>query len=67
MFDPPWVTRDGRILKIGEMEDEHIQNCIYMITERKNWRRGYLARLRLELFMRELGIRSHVSRRTING
>lgn len=62
MFNPPWITRDGRVMKIGEMEDEHIQNCIYLITER-NWRRGYLERLRLELEMRSMGLRPSIPRR----
>lgn len=58
MYDPPWLTRDGRLMQIGDMEESHIQNCIYMITERKKWRRGYLARLKLELDIRQLGLRS---------
>jgi len=63
MFDPPWVTRDGREINISEMEDEHIQNAIYLITER-NWRKSYLARLRLELQMRDMGVKPRIPRRT---
>ena len=25
MFDPIWVTRDGRQMKIEDMEDDHIK------------------------------------------
>ncbi len=54
MFDPIWVCKDGRKLKIGEMSTDHVKHAIAMIQRSRNWRRGMLARLELELDIRRL-------------
>jgi len=56
MFDPIWVTRDGRFLKISEMETSHVLNAIAKIRRsRSGWRIEYLDRLELELVIRSIG------------
>jgi hypothetical protein len=55
MFDRMWITNDGRLLKIGEMSEDHIQRCIACILRSGGrWRQQYLQRLQLELIIRSL-------------
>lgn len=55
MMDRIWVCRDGRAMKVSDMETRHIRNCIAMILRsKKGWRRHYLPRLHLELEIRQL-------------
>jgi hypothetical protein len=54
MRDTIWTTADGRQLLVSQMETGHIQRCIARILRKRNWRRKYLARLRLELTIRSL-------------
>lgn len=59
MHDPAWLTRDGRMMKISEMETSHIVNCIAKIQRSGGrWRGEYLPRLELELEIRSLQRRS---------
>jgi hypothetical protein len=54
MYDPIWVTRDGRRLRIGAMSTDHVKACIARIERMRSWRREFLARLKLELVIRAL-------------
>jgi hypothetical protein len=55
MQDTVWVTKDGQQLLVSQMETSHVRNCIAKIERsRKNWRRSYLSRLKLELVIREI-------------
>jgi hypothetical protein len=54
VYDPIWVTADKRHLRISQMEERHIRNCIALIRRRKGWRKEYLERLELELYIRSL-------------
>ena len=39
-FDVPcdtWVTRDGRKIKLKDMTDQHIKNCMKMVGEDDPW------------------------------
>jgi hypothetical protein len=56
MRDHIWRTRDGRLIPVRQMTTDHIINCIRLIQERQGlWRRGYLARLQMELNYRNSG------------
>lgn len=52
---PPthWKTRDGRVLCIKEMEDEHLRNTVEMLR-RKGIRHATFDSLELEAFRRGL-------------
>lgn len=56
MYDPIWVTADKRHLRIAQMEESHIRNCIALIRRRRRtgWRKEYKERLELELYIRSL-------------
>ena len=54
MYDPIWITRDGRRLKVGQMSDAHLRNCIARIERLRTWRAHWLPRLKLELVIRSL-------------
>jgi hypothetical protein len=54
MQDKIWITRDGRAYLVSDMTTSHIRNCIAMIERRNGWRRRYLARLYLELVIRDM-------------
>lgn len=55
MYDPIWITRDGREMKVSQMETRHIVNCINKIQRSsRRWRIEYLERLELELEIRNL-------------
>lgn len=54
MFDPIWVCRDGRRLRVGEMAIDHLKNCIRKIESSCSWRKHWLPRLYLELDIRNL-------------
>jgi hypothetical protein len=58
MFDPIWVTKDGKRLRVSQMTTSHIINCINKIQRHmahgKPWRTEYLERLNLELELRAL-------------
>lgn len=58
MKDRLWRCRDGRVLKISDMTDSHIRNCIQMIQRSGfRWRVRYLDRLEIELIIRSMGAR----------
>ena len=58
MYDPLWLTRDGRRMHLWEMSESHIVNCIRMIERNNDWRRKWLPRLNLELDIRRMGMNS---------
>jgi len=55
--DRVWRCRDGRRLLVSEMSDSHLVNAINLIRRSRGWRRQYLDRLRLEIEIRQLGLR----------
>jgi hypothetical protein len=59
MQDTIWVTRDGRAYLVRNMTRSHVINAIRLIESRRNWRREYLMRLRLELMIRDFMGESH--------
>lgn len=46
-----WVTRDGRVLNIEEMSEQHIRNCMRMVGEDDPW----YAHFKKELDRRGIG------------
>ena len=57
MRDKVWETRDGTRIVVSDMTTDHINRCITSIENGrygKGWRRGYPARLRLELVIRAI-------------
>lgn len=56
MRDRVWITADKRAYLVAEMETGHIERAIATIMRKKNWRRGYLPRLQLELQIRAMGL-----------
>lgn len=55
MYDPIWICRDGRRIKVGQMTDSHLANAIAKIERsRTGWRREWLGRLKLEQVIRSL-------------
>ena len=59
MYDPVWTCRDGRRVRIGEMTDSHLANCIAKIQRSpRGWRRWWLDRLLLEQQIRSMGLSS---------
>lgn len=52
--DKIWITKDGRMIPVRQMDLDHVHRAIAMIRRRGNWRRDYLARLMLELQIRDL-------------
>jgi hypothetical protein len=54
MQDKVWITARGERLLISKMDTSHIINCIRLMQRKKNWRRGYLDRLLLELDIRNV-------------
>ena len=57
MYDPIWVTRNGRRIRAGQMTDKHLYNCINKIL-RDGWRIHWLERLQLEVEIRRISRRS---------
>lgn len=58
MLDPIWICKDGRRLKVAQMDDHHLRAAIAMIERSRRWRKCWLARLYLELEMRSQGLRT---------
>lgn len=58
MYDPFWVCRDGRRMKVEQMDDRHLANAIAKIERSRRWRREWLPRLYLERDIRAQGLRS---------
>jgi hypothetical protein len=54
MFDPIWVCKDGRRMKVSEMEMSHLLNAIAKIERSRRWRKEWLPRLHLEVTIRTL-------------
>lgn len=54
MYDPIWVCRDGRRMKVGEMTDDHLANCIAKIYRGWRGRAHWLPRLLLEQEIRAI-------------
>lgn len=55
VYDPIWIAKDGKHWRISQMTTSHIVNCIAKIQRSKRgWRREYLERLELELYIRSL-------------
>lgn len=53
-FDPMWLCRDGRVLRISEMEDGHLKNCVAKcFLSTTSWRGRYLPYLLRELTRRQ--------------
>jgi len=57
MHEMIWFTADGRSYLISQMDTDHIRRCIAMIERKRRWRRQFLERLRLELYIRENNLR----------
>ncbi len=55
--DEVWVTQDGRVIKVGDLEVDHMRNILRMIIKRARLKRAK-ARLRAEL-ERQLELLSH--------
>jgi hypothetical protein len=53
-----WMCRDGRKYRVCDMATSHIMNCVRLIRrsfrQKKPWRVQYLARLEIELEIRNL-------------
>jgi hypothetical protein len=49
-----WICRDGRRMRIQEMETSHLLNSVAMIRRRNGWRWEYLDLLLKELKRREV-------------
>jgi hypothetical protein len=59
MHDPLWTCRDGRNIKVGQMTDQHLYNCIEKIMRSKmRWRGYWMPRLLLEVRVRAMGGRT---------
>jgi hypothetical protein len=55
MRDRIWICRDGRQLRVAQMDEQHIINCINKIRRHwPRWRAGYLSRLEIELTVRQI-------------
>ena len=52
-----WVTKDGKELKIKDMETSHIQNCIKHVNKKINGRQWEYAEEYTKLFNEELKAR----------
>ena len=52
-----WVTKDGKKLKIKDMETSHIQNCIKFVNRKINGRQWAYAEEYTKLFNEELKAR----------
>jgi hypothetical protein len=64
MQDTIWITKDGRQILVQQMERSHLVNCIAKIERSKtNWRKEYLSRLQLELWIRDHYGVKHIDRR----
>ena len=50
-----WVTNDGRMMNVVDMNDGHIRNAVAKIKRSGNWRLHMLSRLEYELELRALG------------
>ena len=53
MKDTIWRTRDGVRIPVSKMKRTHIEHCIARIKHQK-WRENFLARLELELRIRDI-------------
>lgn len=56
MYDPVWVCRDGKRMKVGEMDIFHLIRSINKIERSRRWRKEWLPRLYLELDIRRIKI-----------
>jgi hypothetical protein len=54
MQDKIWITKDGRMIPVRQMELSHVHAAIALILRRRNWRRDFLERLNLELQIRNM-------------
>lgn len=55
MLDPLWTCRDGRRMRVGQMDDGHLAHSIAMIERSaKGWRNSWLPRLKLEQEIRKI-------------
>jgi tRNA(Ile)-lysidine synthase TilS/MesJ len=54
MFDRTWVCKDGRRMKVSEMDDSHLENAIRLVERCRRWRRHWLGRLYLERDIRAI-------------
>lgn len=64
MLEAVWVCRDGRKMKVAEMETTHIMNSILKIKNsgEREWRIGWLPILEAELTRRLTQMSSSASR-----
>lgn len=47
-----WQTSNGNIIRITDMSDNHLINCINKIKRMRNWRSDYFPILKLEAYKR---------------
>jgi hypothetical protein len=53
-FDPLWLTASGEVLRISEMQDSHLRNCVAKcFLSTTSWRGRYLPYLLRELTRRQ--------------
>lgn len=50
-----WIMRDGTMINIADMSDEHIINCLKMLERKNNF--NDITDLYIDMFIRELIIR----------
>jgi len=53
-WKPLWETKNGRSIRVADMETSHINNALAMILIQPGWRQGYAALLIDELERRKL-------------
>lgn len=53
-----WTMKDGQTIRLDQMSDRHIQNCIRMLNDRD----GEIPELWVKRFQKELDFRDYVRR-----
>lgn len=53
-----WTMRDGQTIRLEQMSDRHIQNCIWMLNDKD----GEIPELWVKRFQKELDFRDYVRR-----
>lgn len=53
-----WTMKDGQTIRLDQMSDRHIQNCIWMLNDKD----GEIPELWVKRFQKELDFRDYVRR-----